>query len=66
MGGFSYGIPLAVTPEQIAAAVEQRGGTYTPSTLTQTVTATPAPAAVTVFGTSSNAGNPFPASDAQA
>lgn len=43
MGGFSYGIPLAVTPEQIAAAVEQRGGTYTPPTLTQTVTATPAP-----------------------
>lgn len=40
---FSYGVPLRITPEQIAAAVEQRGGTFEQPTLTQTVTAAPAP-----------------------
>ena len=40
---FSYGIPLTVTPEQIEAAVAQRGGAAEQPTLTQTVTATPAP-----------------------
>ena len=40
---FSYGVPLRVTPEQIEAAVAQRGGAVEQPTLTQTVMATPAP-----------------------